>query len=147
MLDALFYKNTLLARLRGLDMEVVARHFPRESGEANNALLERLGRWLATKFIGYSISHVSGRFRAEPLASMQEAADLEAKGRRYLIDETTAVTRFIFPCDDDSERVEWFFHELFVNAIIQFVNGEEEIWMVESGLHNRLHIWKVEEGN
>jgi hypothetical protein len=113
------------------------------SGESVDLYLERVAAWLSTKFVGYSISHVSGRFRAESLSTMHEAANLEAKGLRYLVDETTAVTRFIFPCDDDAEQVAWFFKELFINAIIQLVNGEDEIWMVESGLRNCLHTWKV----
>lgn len=64
---------------------------------------------------------------------------------RYLIDETTAVTRFIFPCENDTEadQVEFFFTNLFVRAIIEVVNGEDEIWMVETGLKNQLHIWRV----
>lgn len=63
------------------------------------------------------------------------------------MDETTAVTRFIFPCEDKAEAaiVSYFFHELFVKGIIQVVNGEDEIWMVESGMENRLHIWRVSE--
>ena len=69
------------------------------------------------------------------------------KKRRYLIDETTAVTRFIFPCESPPEvnNVRWFFDRLFVRSIIEVVNGEDEIWMVESGLRNRLHIWRIEE--
>jgi hypothetical protein len=32
---------------------------------------------------------------------------------------------------------------LFVRAITEVVNGEDEIWMVETGLKNRLHIWQL----
>jgi len=101
---------------------------------------------VAGKFVGYSIGHVSGRFRNEDLATRDEAAKIE-KLRRYLTDETTAVTRFIFPCEgeDEVERVRWVFDHLFVNSIIQVVNGEDEIWMVESGIRNRLHIWRLME--
>ena len=73
------------------------------------------------------------------------AADLGRAIGRYLIDETTAIVRFIFPCDEDEEAVRWFFNTLFVESIIQVVNGEAEIWMVESGMQNRLHIWRVED--
>ena len=76
---------------------------------------------------------------------MAEAAGIQESGGRYLIDETTAVTRFIFPCGGDAQVIRWFFEALFVQSIIQVVNGEAEIWMVESGLVNQLHIWKVAE--
>jgi hypothetical protein len=41
-------------------------------------------------------------------------------------------------------RLRWAFGVLFVQSIVQVVNGEAEIWMVESGMRSRLHIWKVE---
>jgi hypothetical protein len=44
----------------------------------------------------------------------------------------------------EARRVDWLFHELFVKSVVQVVNGEAEIWMVESGLRNRLHTWKVQ---
>jgi hypothetical protein len=99
--------------------------------------------------------------------TITKAAQIEEGGDRYLIDETTAIVRFIFPCgkplrrppadfDDpepdhsdttgleEAKHVRWFFKALFVQSIIQVVNGEAEIWMVESGSRNRLHIWRVE---
>ena len=88
---------------------------------------------------------MAGRFRGEDLCTRAEAAALEKTGR-HLIDETTAVTRFIFPCDEPGEmkQVRWFFDRLFIQSIIEVVNGEDEIWMVESGMENRLHIWKID---
>ena len=104
--------------------------------------------------------------------TIAKAAQIAESGDRYLIDETTAIVRFIFPCGDpvarqpgssdsladldepapnssdtssegEANKIRWFFNALFVQSIIQVVNGEAEIWMVESGLRNRLHIWKV----
>lgn len=46
---------------------------------------------------------------------------------------------------EDAATIRWFFRALFVQSILQVVNGEDEIWMVESGMRNRLHIWRVEE--
>ncbi len=89
--------------------------------------------------------HQSAGGLSGDMCTRVQAAEIE-KRRRYLIDETTAVTRFIFPCEDpdDAELVRWFFWTLFVKSIIEVVNGEEEIWMVESGMRNRLHIWRVD---
>jgi hypothetical protein len=48
------------------------------------------------------------------------------------------------PVTEEAEAIRWFFYALFVQSIVQVINGEEEIWMVESGTHNRLLKWKVE---
>jgi hypothetical protein len=145
-LDALFYKDTILARLRTHSRAELESHVPKEPGESDNAYLERTCARMSEFFQGYSISHVSGRFRVEKLATIDQAAKIQSDGGRYLIDETTAVVRFIFPCKDTDEAkmVEWFFQTLFIESIIQVVNGEDQIWMVESGMVTRLHIWKVE---
>ncbi len=46
-----------------------------------------------------------------------------------------SVTRFIFPYQDTGElaKIKFLFQTLFIRSIIQLVNGEEQIWMVESG--------------
>ena len=169
-LDALFYEDSILSRLRILDQNRVVQHFPRKDNEDENEYYGRLCKWIAGKFVGYSITHVSGRYRAANLSTLTQAATIYAEGARYLVDETTAVVRFIFPCgnprirrppvsnrhfEEDAEpngrqleppearQIRWFFGMLFVQSIIQVVNGEDEIWMVESGMRNRLHIWRV----
>jgi hypothetical protein len=146
-LDALCYQDTILARLRTRNRTELESHFKRRRGESADKYLRRACRWISGFFVGYSISHVNGRFRAGRIASLDEAAQIQSGGGRYLIDETTAIVRFIFPCEsqEQAETVEWFFHALFVESILQVVNGEDAIWMIESGLRNRLHIWRVEE--
>jgi hypothetical protein len=148
------------------------KHFPENEGEDPEHYLNRTAEWVSKKFGGYSISQVSGRFKTGPLTTFKDAAGLQAEGSRYLVDETTAVVRFIFPCGKPFERkpplnpthfeevgteaaqdpgaleeashIRWFFGVLFVQSIVEVVNGEAEIWMVESGMRHRLHIWKVE---
>jgi hypothetical protein len=144
-LDSLFYKDTIVAKLKAKDEQVLFHHFPKLPDENKKSYLERLCAWLAPRFVGYSISHVNGRFRAEELSTREEVAHPSYR-KRYLVDETTAVTRFIFPCEDqeDAERIRWFFEILFVDSIIEVVNGEDEIWMIESGLRNRVYIWRIE---
>ncbi len=169
-LDALFYKDTILTRLKALNRSKLTAQFTLRTGESEEVYFGRLCDWLATRFQGYSVSTVSGRFRAQNLMSIPDAARIEENGDRYLIDETTAIVRFIFPCGtpvrrhvgtadefedpdpdpndmsgrEEAKMIRWFFNALFVQSIIQVVNGEAEIWMVESGLRNRLHIWRVE---
>ena len=76
---------------------------------------------------------------------MKEAAAMQKLGERYLIDETSAVTRFIFPYQELSKlaKIKYLFQILFIRSIIQLVNGEEQIWMVESGSSaSQLHRWE-----
>ena len=169
-LDALFYKNTILSRLKTLDRVRLEKRFPTTEGEQETDYFKRISSWVSGRFGGYSISHVNGRFLASSMCTMQEAAMLQEDGGRYLVDETTAIVRFIFYCGapivrrpplssrhfedeeeaedskepDDAKLVRWFFGALFVQSITQVVNGEDEIWMVESGMRHRLHIWRIE---
>ena len=128
--------------------------------------------WISSKFGGYSINHVAGRFKTgDKLLTLLEAAQLQGNGARYLIDETTAIVKFIFPCgnpikkeipnllqyfgdnsgaaskslEEDAKRIRFLFNTLFVRVILEIIDGQDEIWMLESGLENRLHIWRVDE--
>ena len=145
-LDALFYKENIEAKLRAIGVNEMTEHLPRSDGEVDEAYLERAASWVADHFGGYSIYHVDGRFRAWKLATHDEAMERERQGYRYLVDETTAVTRFIFPCSKktEAELVRYFFEALFTRNIIQLVNAEDEIWMLESGDEHRVHIWRVD---
>src|SRR5438067_7918616 len=44
---------------------------------------------------------------------------------------------------DELKQIRYLFQALFVRSIIQLVNGEEQIWMLESGPRNRVHIWSA----
>lgn len=167
-LDALFYKDSVKGRLRPIGLGEVRKQVPGVAGEDDEAYLERVCQWVGEKFSGYSILHVSGRFKVPPLRSMEQALELEKAGERYLIDETTAVARFIFRCGagsdaknptpaagpkpweaeapdatalNEAKQIRWFFWKLFVDSIVQSVDGQDEIWMVESGMQTRLHIF------
>lgn len=141
-LDALFYTDSVEARLKTIDTAELSTAFPKQTKESDSDYRERLLAWISNHFGGYSVYHVNGRFRADVLRRRDEVCDRKV---RYLVDETTAVTRFIFPCSDAAEAalVEFFFQRLFISAIIEVVNGEDEIWMVESGFNNQLHIWRT----
>jgi len=175
-LDALFYKDTILNRLRAAPEEALAAQFPMQPGEGEGDYFQRVCNWISTKFTGYSIGHFNGRFKGGRLKSFLEAAQLEQRANSYIEDETTAIVKFIFPCgtsqikanyaslendvadalaaaedaganeDQQAEarRIRFFFNLLFVKSILQVVSGEHSIWMLESGLRSRLHIWKVE---
>lgn len=142
-LDSIFFKDAIVPRLHRIGFPKLQQFFARLSGEHDDAYIERVCKFVEAKFVGYSIYHVDGRFRAFKLSTQDEVLAIQKSGQRYLIDETTAVTRFIFPCkDDEPDKVRFLFKELFIDSITQLVSGEDEIWVVESGMRHRVHIWK-----
>lgn len=172
-LDALFYKDSVLRRLKTVPLEKLIKRFEfgdRESISTDSFYL-KICDWISSKFGGYSISHVNGRFRTDNLMTLKEVSEkLISNGYKYLVDETTGVVRFIFPCGnsteslflstedyydnllkdsdeaeikDEAEKIRWVFYVLFVQSIIEIINGEDEIWMLESGYRTRLHIWRM----
>ena len=125
-LDALFFKDTILARLKTIPASDLEPHFNRTSSQSDEDYLGVIIKFIEDHFVGYSITHVDGRFRSGRVLTQDEVAEFQKKGQRYLIDETTAVTRFIFPYQDqpELERVRYLFQALFVRSIIQLVNGD-----------------------
>ena len=144
-LDALFFRDTLVARLRTLPNDELEGAFPRAPEQSDDDHLEQVLDFIQERFVGYFITHVNGRCRIGRLLAHDEVSEFEKQGARYLMDETTAVTRFVFPYSDDHEldRVRYLFGASFVRSIIEFVRGEEQIWMIESGPENRVHIWSA----
>jgi|WetSurMetagenome_2_1015567.scaffolds.fasta_scaffold16926_2 hypothetical protein len=171
-LDALFYKDSVLRRLKSVSLEKLLVKFQKEETESIDSYFIKVCDWISDKFGGYSISHVNGRFRADKLMTLKEVSEkLISSGYKYLVDETTGIVRFIFPCGkrteslflssedyydillkdsddleiiDEAEKIRWVFYVLFVQSIIEIINGEDEIWMLESGYRTRLHIWSME---
>lgn len=142
-LDALFYDDIVTPRLKRINAARLEKHFPPAVLLGNETAIERARAFVNDKFRGYSVYHVNGRFRAAELATRTKATQLSQNGDSYLIDETTAVVRFIFPCrsQDESEAIQFVFHELFVRPIIDLISGEDEIWMIEGGVRSRAHVW------
>ena len=171
-LDALFFKDSIKFRLKAVPQNALVAAFPREEDENEDAYFQRIFGWISEKFVGYSIGHVAGRFRACDLKTRKEVYEAAASlnSQSYLVDETTAIVRFIIPCGGDVKNrflsdnrptqlpldkvskleaeatmIRWFFNTLFVSSILELVNGEDQIWLLESGMHNQLHVWKVKD--
>ena len=144
-LDALFYKDTIIAKLRTIDDSKINDHFPRVSGQSDEKYFGPIIGFIEDHFVGYSITHVDGRFRSVGILNHDEVGRFQQGGERYLIDETTAVTRFIFPyrSEDELKKVQFLFQELFVRSIIQLADSEEQIWMLENGPQRLVHIWRA----
>lgn len=98
-LDELFYADTLVTRIHEIGLEKISTFIER-SGEADDEIyIKKILQAVGSYFGGYSIFHVQGRFRAADLTDIEGAAQGLINRQRYLIDETTAVVRFIAPCN------------------------------------------------
>jgi len=155
-LDHLFYEDTLTRLVVETGLEKMRGVLPLHPGETDDSYIERAPSTVASLVGGYSISHVHGRFRAGPLISRAAAGTLAASDGRYLVDETTALVRFIVPCrttrrddgdafDIDTEgtiatvgldtevaRIRKLFFWFFVEAVAWTIQGEDEIWLLET---------------
>ena len=121
-LDALFFKNTIHKKLLTIGLVELKSQIEAHPEESDKNYLDRVVAWFGQQVRGYSISHVHGRFRGEDVVlSIHDAALLQERAGRYLIDETTAITRFILPCKDEdhAKKVSRFFHRLFVEDVIE----------------------------
>ena len=147
-LDSMFYSDALLPRLKRIGAAELAKKFERPAGQTDVDLLASVLTFIDKKVGGYSIYHVDGRFRAGKLCTQDEAFEVQKSGGRYLVDETTAVVRFVFPVTGapEAEKVRLLFEGLFMNAITEQVSGEDEIWVVETGMRNRVSVWKPKNG-
>ena len=112
---------------------------------------------------GYSIYLVNGRYRADALASRGEVVSRPFAYGPYIVDETTAIVRFILPVETDAGKFEygkilepastsidpkkradivsWLFLNFFAEAIIRVVQKEDEIWLLESGMRSAFYRW------
>ena len=83
-LDALFFKDTILARLKTIGTERLSQQFALEPNESTEAYFERILDWIDKRFVGYSISHVDGRFRSEPLQTQLDAGERTSESCSHL---------------------------------------------------------------
>jgi hypothetical protein len=115
-LDDLSYSDTVEQRLREIGVAKLADAVARHPKETADEFYSRVVDLTADRFGGYSVSHVSGRYKAARLMTRHSALEHVTNGGRYLIDETTAVVRFIIPCqtgtftfsDTLEPSVDWF---------------------------------------
>lgn len=156
-LDELFYRDHLMQRANEIGLATLTTIVPRQSGESNSDYLDRVVTKVGSLLNGYSIGHVHGRFRAGGLRTHGDAATVLAARGRYLVDETTAVVRFLLPLEGsrkphgsqfdvtrevaidtkaylpEVDIARRLFIAFFVESIILDIHGEDEIWFLESG--------------
>lgn len=171
-LDDLFFSDTIRRRLREVGLANLSKLIPRATGASDDDYLDVvLKDWAWRVSGGYSISHASGRFRASDLRSRKEAGEMLAEDKLYLVDESTALVRFFVALDTGSRKfggtfeqtvdaldkkdpsepavldnevriARVLFFQLFVEAVVRTVQGEDEIWLHEQGPSGRrLYRW------
>ena len=169
-LDELFYRDSVKLALKKISQNELNEVISKQEEEPKEQYIERICDWISERFGGYSIGNVRGRFKIGKLKTYAEVAVFRDRGLDYLIDETTAIVRFIYSVGSpikkkifygfdqfrevegnnneeinrEANQIRFFFKNLFVKSILELVNGEDEIWMLESGIRNRLYIWKIE---
>ncbi len=158
-LENLFYKDMVIDRFKNIGLEKIRKVFEQKPDISDDAFLDDLCNFVSERFGGYSISHVDGRFRDRNLETKAKARKKEDEGEGYLIDETTAVVRFIVPLyttgfdirdiesdmqlplglevDIELKQIEWVFRTLFIDAILNTV-GQAQIWILEGGKRHQL---------
>ena len=162
-LDNLFYKDTIEQRIKEIGIANIrdALHFPKSSTDVD--VVEFVVDFMDNTIGGYSLHLVSGRFRAGALTTRREVVARPFSQGPYLVDETTAVVRFILPVSEDqdppsqlnlfepakdtpssdelAEQMRWLFLNFFAEAVTRVVKKEDEIWLLESGMRSALYRW------
>ncbi|MEK6751387.1 MAG: hypothetical protein AABZ00_03895 [Chloroflexota bacterium] len=162
-LDNLFYKNTIEHRTKEIGISTIRTALKLPETSLDKDVIQFVINFMENTIGGYSLHLVNGRFRASALANKREIADRPFSQGPYLVDETTAVVRFILPvptsekplsqpslfepakeipsADELVEQMRWLFLNFFAEAVTRVVKKEDEIWLLESGLRSALYRW------
>jgi len=162
-LDNLFYEDTVEQRIKEIGISNIrdAVNLPKSSPDKE--IIQFVVDFVDKTIGGYSLHLVNGRFRAGSLTARNEVVARPFSRGPYLVDETTAVVRFILPVneneeppsqmslfepakdtsssDEHAEQMRWLFLNIFAEAVTRVVKKEDEIWLLESGVRSALYRW------
>ncbi len=162
-LDNLFYRDTIEQRIREIGVEQIRKGLSLEPDMSDEEINRLVLDLIQSTIGGYSIYLVNGRYRADKLASRAEVVSRPFSFGSYIVDETTAIVRFILPVERAAENVthgsilepagdssrtsrraeliRWVFLNFFAEALIRVVQNEAEIWLLESGMRSAFYRW------
>jgi hypothetical protein len=162
-LDNLFYRDTIEQRIEEIGIAQIRDGLKLSSDYSKEQILQIVFDFMESTIGGYSIYMVNGRYRADALASRKEVATRSLAYGPYIVDETTAIVRFILPVETDAGKFEygkilepatitkgtkkraeltsWLFLNFFAEALIRVVQKEDEIWLLESGMRSSFYRW------
>lgn len=162
-LDNLFYRDTIEQRIKEIGIARIRAGLELPDDSTNEQVRQVVFDFMENTIGGYSIYTVNGRYRAEELATRQQVVTRPFAYGPYIVDETTAIVRFILPVETDAGKFEygkllqpasssigaeehaklmsWLFLNFFAEAIIRVVQKEDEIWLLESGMRSAFYRW------
>jgi len=162
-LDNLFYRDTIEQRIQEITISRIREGLKLPANHSDEDIRKRVFDFMESTIGGYSIYLVNGRYRADRLASRADVASRPFAYGPYIVDETTAIVRFILPVETDAgkfeygkvlqpaampvgtkkraESMSWLFLNFFAEAMIRVVRQEDEIWLLESGLRSAFYRW------
>ena len=162
-LDNLFYRDTIEQRIQEIGFDQIRAGLDLPADHSNEKIQRLVFDFMESTIGGYSIYLVNGRYRADLLASRAEVVNRPFAYGSYIVDETTAIVRFILPVVTDAgkfehgnilepatdtqhaskraELIRWLFLNFFAEALIRVVQNEDEIWLLESGMRSAFYRW------
>lgn len=162
-LDNLFYRDTIEQRIQEIGISQIRDGLKLSSDYSDDKIHQLVFEFMESTIGGYSIYLVNGRYRADELASREEVVTRPYAYGPYIVDETTAIVRFILPVETAAGKFEygkvlepastaigtqkradlvsWLFLNFFAEAIISVVQKEDEIWLLESGMRSAFYRW------
>ncbi|MEN8172862.1 MAG: hypothetical protein ABFS03_08275 [Chloroflexota bacterium] len=162
-LDNLFYLDAIEQRIEEIGISQIRAGLELSSDHSKEIIRQLVFDFMESTIGGYSIYMVNGRYRADALASREEVLTRPFGYGPYIVDETTAIVRFILPVETDAGKFEygkvlepasmaldtkkraelmsWLFLNFFAEAIIRVVQKEDEIWLLESGMRSAFYRW------
>ena len=162
-LDNLFYRDTIEQRIQEIGIDQIRAGLKLAKSDSDEKIQQLVFEFMESTIGGYSIYLVNGRYRADRLASRAEVLNRPFGYGPYIVDETTAIVRFILPVETDAgqfvhgnllepaapsihakqraEQIRWLFLNFFAEALIRVVPKEDEIWLLESGMRSTFYRW------
>ena len=167
-LDNLFYRDTIEQRIQEIGFAQIRSGLDLPEDYTDEKIQQLVFDFMEKTIGGHSIYLVNGRYRADQLASRAEVVNRPFAYGSYIVDETTAIVRFILPVVTDAgkfehgnilepatdslhankraELIRWLFLNFFAEALIRVVQNEDEIWLLESGMRSAFYRWTKDEG-
>lgn len=162
-LDNLFYKDTIEQRIKEIGVTKIRDELNLSDLNSDDAVIGFVIDFMDNTIGGYSLHLVNGRFRADALSTRHDVVSRPFSKGPYLVDEMTAVVRFILPVSENQElpsqmslfepakdnpnsdrfveQMRWLFLNFFAEAVTRVVKKEDEIWLLESGMRSALYRW------
>ena len=162
-LDNLFYRDTVEQRMKEIGLSNIKKALKLSKSSSDKQVAKLVIEFMDKTIGGYSLHLVNGRFRVESLTTRKKVVSRPFSEGPYLVDETTAVVRFILPVnagqarpsqmslfepaqdtsssDEHAEQMRWLFLNFFAEAVTRVAKKEDEIWLLESGVRSALYRW------